>query len=169
VDGDLRNPSISRSLAPGAQIGLLQVVKNEATLDDVLFHDEQSGLKFLPSTGTRPLHTNETLASKSFANLIENLCEMYDYVIVDLPPMAPVVDVRATTQVIDSYIFVVEWGKTRKNLAQNQLFAAAAIHDRLLGAVLNKADVNVLERYEAYYGRNFYKNYYGSSYRDERA
>ena len=80
--------------------------------------------------------------------------------IVDLPPIAPVVDVRATINVIDSYVYVVEWGRTRINVVQHQLGGAPEIQSRLLGVVLNKANVKVLERYEYYYGSYYHKKYY---------
>jgi succinoglycan biosynthesis transport protein ExoP len=94
-------------------------------------------------------------------NLIDRLREAYDYIIVDLPPLAPVVDVRATTKIVDSYIYVIEWGQTRKNFVQQQLAAAPELHDLLLGVVLNKADIRVMGRYEEYYGSYYSKKYYG--------
>ena len=44
------------------------------------------------------------------------------------------------------------------NVVQNQLASAPEIFDRLLGVVLNKANISVLERYEYYYGKYYYKN-----------
>jgi polysaccharide biosynthesis transport protein len=122
-------------------------------------------LSFLPAViESRVFHTNEILASEGFNELIEKLRKVYDYIIVDFPPVAPVVDVRTTTEIIDSYIYVVEWGKTRINLVQHQLLGAPELHDRLLGVVLNKANVGVLARYESYYGRDYHKQYYGGQY-----
>ena len=46
------------------------------------------------------------------------------------------------------------------NVVQHQLAAAPELHDRLLGVVLNKANVRVLERYEYYYGRYYHNKYY---------
>ena len=72
-----------------------------------------------------------------------------------------VVDVRATTQIVDSYVFVVEWGRTRMNIVQRQLATTPELSARLLGVVLNKANLKILGRYEDYYGRYYYaKNYY---------
>jgi succinoglycan biosynthesis transport protein ExoP len=100
------------------------------------------------------------VASEAFRRLIDSLRQSYDYVIVDLPPMAPVVDVRATLNVIDSYLYVIEWGKTRIHAAQHQLATAPEVFDRLLGVVLNKANMGVLERYQYYYGSAYHKKYY---------
>jgi succinoglycan biosynthesis transport protein ExoP len=161
VDCDLRNPTLTRSLMPDAKIGILEVISGRVPLANAISIDEQSGLAFLPAViETRLLHTNEILASDALKRLIETLRKTYDYVIIDLPPVAPVVDVRATTQIIDSYIYVVEWGKTGINLVQHQLAGMPEVHSRLLGVILNKANLRVLERYEYYYGSYYHKKYY---------
>jgi succinoglycan biosynthesis transport protein ExoP len=165
LDGDLRNPSVTRALAPDAKAGILEVLNGRTALNDGLYTDEVTGLHFLPAvTDGRPLHTNEILASTALRNLVENLRKTYDYIIIDFPPLAPVVDVRATTEIVDSYIYVVEWGKTHTNLVQNKLLGCPEIYERLLGVVLNKANINVLARYEQYYGRYYYRNHYNGQY-----
>ena len=60
---------------------------------------------------TRLSHTNEILASAGMKKLIDALRQVYDYVLIDLPPLTPVVDVRSTAQFVDSYLFVIEWGR----------------------------------------------------------
>jgi succinoglycan biosynthesis transport protein ExoP len=161
VDADLRNPTLTRSLGSGAEVGLLQVLAGKVGLDAAVYTDEGTGLAMLPAViESRLAHTNEILASEAFKKLIDQLRQAYDYIIVDLPPLAPVVDVRATTGIIDSYVYVIEWGRTRMNIVQHQLAGAPELYERLLGVVLNKANVRVLERYEYYYGRYYYKRYY---------
>jgi succinoglycan biosynthesis transport protein ExoP len=165
LDGDLRNPSATRALAPDATAGVLEVLKGKLALDDALYIDDVTGLHFLPAVMSgRAAHTSEILGSSAFQNLIETLRKTYDYVIIDFPPLAPVVDVRATTLVVDFYLYVVEWGKTRTNLVQDRLLGCPEIHDRLLGVVLNKANINVLDRYESYYGKSYYRKHYGDQY-----
>jgi polysaccharide biosynthesis transport protein len=165
LDGDLRNPSLTRGLAPNAKAGLLEVLNGQMSLDDAMYVDEDTGLRFLPAVvNSRVTYTNEILASDNFKNFVESLRNDYDYVLIDLPPIAPVVDVRATTQIVDCYIYVIEWGKTQVKLVQHQLSGFPELQDRLLGVVLNKADVRVLQRYETYYGRYYYKNHYGGQY-----
>ncbi|WP_167559009.1 polysaccharide biosynthesis tyrosine autokinase [Bradyrhizobium canariense] len=162
LDGDLRNPTLTRAMMPDSKAGILEVLNGTMTLDDAVCLDEQTGLNFVPGPlKSRLVHTNEVLASDSLKSLIDDLRQKYDYIIIDLPPLAPVVDVRATTKIVDSYIYVVEWGQTRKNLVQSQLLAAPELYDLLLGVVLNKADIRVMGRYEDYYGSYYDKKYYG--------
>jgi succinoglycan biosynthesis transport protein ExoP len=164
IDGDLRNLTLSRKLGRGATAGLLQVLAGQIDLNDAVYTDPRSGLKFLPAViESRLAHTDEILGSKSLKRLLDALRPDYDYIIIDLPPLAPVSDARATVGIIDSYIYVIEWGRTKINVVQHHLGAAPEVQDRLLGIVLSKADVKTLARYEQYYGRNYYK-YYDARY-----
>jgi polysaccharide biosynthesis transport protein len=84
-----------------------------------------------------------------------------------MPPMAPVVDVRVTSTFVDSYIFVVEWGKTLMDVVRHNLRGSQEIQDKLLGVVLNKADTKRLARYESYHSHYYYnKNYARYGYVD---
>ncbi|MCK1434937.1 polysaccharide biosynthesis tyrosine autokinase [Bradyrhizobium sp. 15] len=161
VDADLRNPSLSSALQKDAKAGLVDVVTQKVKLEDVLSIDTQTGLTILSAGGTpKLLHTNEVLASKPMHDLVAQLRSKYDYVIIDMPPMAPVVDVRVTSSFVDSFVFVVEWGKTKVDVVRHNLRGAPEIQDKLLGVVLNKADTKLLARYEAYHGHYYYKKYY---------
>jgi succinoglycan biosynthesis transport protein ExoP len=162
IDGDLRNPALTRALAADATAGLIEVLEGKVNLEEVICTDGQTNLSFLPVViESRVVHTNEILASTAFRELLEDLRRTYEYIVIDLPPVAPVADVRAVTQVVDSFILVVEWGQTRMNLVQHQLAASPELNERLLGVVLNKVNVRALARYAPYYGRNYYKQYYG--------
>ena len=68
--------------------------------------------------------TSEFLASDATKILFDNLRQSYDYVVVDLSPLAPIVDVRATTHLVDSYFLVVEWGRTKIDVVKHALAAA---------------------------------------------
>jgi polysaccharide biosynthesis transport protein len=105
-------------------------------------------MALLPIILEEPLaHADEILSSQMFTNLIDQLRQLFDYIIVDLPPVAPVVDAMAVLPAIDSLVFVVEWGSARIGAVQHYL-AAPEIRERLLGAALNKANLRELQRYE---------------------
>jgi succinoglycan biosynthesis transport protein ExoP len=163
IDVDLRNPTLTRALSPNARLGLIDVLAETVRLQDVLYLDSETRLAFLPTVlESRLAHTSEILTSEAFRNFIDSLKKDYEYIILDLSPLAPVVDVRATTATVDSYLYVVEWGKTRINLVRRQLESAPELSERLLGVVLNKANVKTLERYEGHDGTYYNQKYYGS-------
>jgi succinoglycan biosynthesis transport protein ExoP len=151
VDCDLRAPRLTRVLAPGAKAGLLEVMSGDASLGDVIWTDQSKRLSFLPAVATaRVPHTAEIIGAEEMQALFERLRGAYDYIIVDVTPLVPIIDVRATEGFIDHYIFVVEWGRTKIDLVERSLKEAAGIYNKILGAVLNKVDSGDLKRYEGY-------------------
>jgi polysaccharide biosynthesis transport protein len=166
IDGDLRNPSLTKSMTPHATSGLIDVISGAMRYEDVICTDPETGLHFLPTVIDVPIaHTSELLASASMRNLIEALSKQYDYVIVDLSPLAPIIDVRSTGHFIPSYVLIVEWGKTNIEVLERALAGARGLQENLLGVVLNKADTDLLKRYEGY--GNAY--YYHPNYSSQRA
>jgi capsular exopolysaccharide synthesis family protein len=145
IDGDLRNPTISRVMAADATSGLIEVLAGEVGLDAAV--RSVRGLAFLPMVAASG-RGNELLGSEALKLLVERLRETYDYVVIDLPPLGPVAEVRATAGLVDFYVQVIEWGRSRKNTVRQQLQAAPEIHERLLGAVLNKVDLAEFGRHE---------------------
>ncbi|MCK1404945.1 polysaccharide biosynthesis tyrosine autokinase [Bradyrhizobium sp. 76] len=161
LDCDLRNPSLTRALAPGAELGLLDVVSGKRLLTDVIWTDPSTSLAFLPMVAkTRLSHTNEILASVGMKKLIDALREVYDYILIDLPPLTPVVDVRSTNQIVDSYLFVIEWGQTSVESVERALSSAPLVYDNLMGVVLNKADLEVMRNYSRNAQDNYKTSYY---------
>ena len=159
VDCDLRRRSLSDDLAPNATAGIIDVLTEAASLDEVIWSDPLTNLSFLPAVvRSRLTHTSEVLASVGMKRLFARLRESHDYVIVDLSPLAPVVDVRAATHLVDTYLFVVEWGKTNIEVVERALNAARGVYDNLLGVILNKVDFVRLGQYDygAYYTRYGY-------------
>jgi len=161
LDCDLRHPALTRALAPGVRAGLLEVLADKAELSDLVWTEPDTGLHFLPAAvPSRLSHASEILASEATRTLFERLRETYDYVIADLSPLAPVVDVRVMTPLLDSFLFVVEWGRTKFEVAEHALSNSNGVHDNLLGIVLNKTDMNAFGRYESYRGNYYYNRYY---------
>jgi polysaccharide biosynthesis transport protein len=164
LDADLRNPGLSRKLIPEAKVGLLEVLANQVRIEDALCVDPDTRLVFLPAVvNERMAHSSEVLACEGMKILFERLRQSYEYIIVDLPPLAPVVDVRAMTHLVDSFVFVIEWGRTKIDVVEHALRMAPSVYDNLLGVVLNKADLNLFGRYESH-RRNYYYNRHYARY-----
>jgi polysaccharide biosynthesis transport protein len=164
IDSDIRNPSLTARLAPGAKQGLLEVMLGQSSIEDVVWVDPLTGMAFLPCViDSRLSNAGEMLGSEAMANLFKRLRESYDRIIVDLSPLAPVADVRATGKLVDSYVLVVEWAQTKIDVVEYALAEAPAIAERLLGVVLNKVDIGVMSRYDSHRGK-YYHNRYDKRY-----
>jgi polysaccharide biosynthesis transport protein len=162
VDCDLRNPSLSRRLAPNADHGILEVTAGRTTLKNALWTDQSTNLTFLPAVTNNPrICSSDILSADATAKLFENLQSKYDYVLVDLAPLMPIVDTRATRAFVDCYVCVIEWGRTTSDAVKYAFRDAHNISENMLGIVLNKADINELRRYYPT-GENYYRNkHYG--------
>lgn len=165
IDADLRNPGASRALAPQSERGLFEIITEKAFLPELLFMDPKTKLAFLPNLTKRRIpYSAELLASNAMTELLNAAKTSFDYIVVDLPPMGAVVDARAIADKIDSYIMVVEWGRTKRSLVRSALRANAAIAEKCVGVVLNKVDLKkqnlYVEQEENYYNQESYRRYY---------
>ena len=161
VDCDLRNPSISRHLAPTAKTGLLDIIAGKTTLEEVTWADPITKMAFLPTViKSRLANSSEHFSSAAIKTLFEKLRERYDYIIVDFSPIAPIIDVRATTHLVDSFVFVIEWGRTKIDVVEHALDKAPGIYENLLGVVLNKVDMDKFGRYATHHEDYYYNKHY---------
>jgi polysaccharide biosynthesis transport protein len=167
IDTDLRNPGTTRAIGQHAQAGLIQVLTEGLPYTSVLLHDPASGLDVLPVVVKRRItHSSELLASPQMHQLLSRVSAEYDYVVLDLPPLAPVVDARSIAGRIDGFIMVVEWGVVSRKVVQQTLVAEHQIAERTLGVVLNKVDVQKLKLYREYGSSDYYSSRYSSYYVD---
>jgi polysaccharide biosynthesis transport protein len=165
VDCDLRNPSLSHRLAPNADHGILDVIAGRIRLEEVLWTERSTNLTFLPGAiNNRFMYSSDFLAADATNEFFKSLRSSYDYVLVDLSPLMPVVDVRATSVFTDCYICVIEWGCTKINSVKYAFKDAQNISENVLGIVLNKADIDQLSSYYPI-GENPYRNKYYEQYR----
>jgi capsular exopolysaccharide synthesis family protein len=157
VDCDLRNPTLSRTLAPDAHVGFLDVVAGNVALTDAIWSDPTTNMAFLPMV-SNPLLPNgtESLGSEAARSIFDTLQIKFDYVIVDLAPLVAAVDVRATSHFIDSYVLVIEWGTTKLDAVQYALRQAPGLQENIVGTVLNKVDMAALGHYDSYGAKYYY-------------
>jgi capsular exopolysaccharide synthesis family protein len=160
IDCELRNGGLSGQFAPKAKGGLLEVVARQATVNDFMWRDPITNLHFLPVVKVAGGHDQNAkeqlspaalfqrtqLAPIGLKALLESVQDSYDYVILDLPPITPVADVKAISHLVDAFILVIEFGRTSQQVVIDALNAAPMVREKLLGAVLNKADPNELRR-----------------------
>jgi polysaccharide biosynthesis transport protein len=139
VDCDLRNPALSLSLTPTAQVGLLDIISGEQSIERVVWRDPLTGMDFLPAANTAGLaNTAQLLSTNAVRGLFQDLRRRYEYIIVDLSPLLPVVDVRATTDFVDFYLFTIEWARTPFEMVRAALSSSREVYRKIGGFVLNK-------------------------------
>jgi succinoglycan biosynthesis transport protein ExoP len=167
IDGDMRNPGLSRSLSTPAESGLVEAILGEKRWPDVVRVTGRTGLAVIPNVvGGRLSHTSELLSGPGMANIINAARGTFNYIIVDLPPFGPVVDAKAFEPHVDGFVLVAEWGATPRYLVRTALQNEPQIAAKVLGVVLNKTDMGKLGRYGHYGAAEHYLDRYSSYYRE---
>ncbi len=165
IDADLRNPGLSRTLKTPPQAGLIEAVLGEVPWTNAVKVDPRTKLAILPvAVRDHLLHTSELLSSQGMQHLMENARKMFDYIIVDLAPLGPVIDAKAFAPQVDAFLLVTEWGATPTNLVRDVLEQEPQINSRILGVILNKTDMSELPRYSDFGGTERYRQKYVSYY-----
>ena len=156
IDGDLHLRKLTATLAPDAREGLIEALEDPSRLPDLVCKRQRSGLDVLPCVfPIRIPNAAELLASREMELLLAAARQSYDYVIIEIAPVMSVVDVKMIERFIDGFIFVIEWGQTKRALVLDALSNASVIGDRIIGMVLNKADPAELRSIESYKGQRF--------------
>ena len=110
----------------------------------------------LPIVSARPiLNIADVLASENMRLLLQRLRDSYDIVLIDLPPLRPVVDSLAISPLLDGVVLAAEWGRTPLPTLAEAAHALRAAEARIVGAVLTKVDgrAGMFDKASAYYGR----------------
>jgi exopolysaccharide transport family protein len=160
VDCDLRVRSLSRTLAPNAMTGIVDVICGDRSLEETVWRDPATNLFFLPSVEQTLAVSSDVLRAEATKALIDDLRTSFDIVIVDLPPLAPIVDVSAAAHLVDCMILVIEWGRTKISVVRHALDTAPSVHQAVIGAVLNKTKMDELHQYDVRSKTMYYNKYY---------
>jgi succinoglycan biosynthesis transport protein ExoP len=164
VDSDLHRPSLTERVAPDAKKGLKEALLQPKDLSDFVVRKERLNLDVLPCPfSDRVPNAAELLGSTEMAELVDTARAAYDLVVIEVPPMASVVDYKMIARYCDRFVFVIEWGKTSQRMVLECLDDASAFRDRIACMVLNKVDPTSLRSIERYKGNRF-RDYY----RDEK-
>lgn len=162
IDCDLRRPLVHRHLKMDIGPGLVQLLADEVSMEDVLRRDEPSGAYVLTAGGT-PANPTDIITSEHFARLLNNLKSAFDLIVIDSSPVLAVSDSRILSRMVDKTIFVVRWAETRREVVRLGLKQILEAGGDLAGVVLSMVNVKKHSRYGYgdsgyYYGR--YRKYY---------
>ncbi len=113
VDGDLRNPSVARRMGLEGSVGLTTVLLGNAELDDVVQRWGDTDL-FVLAAGQVPPNPSELLGSQPMQDLFAKMTQDYDFVLVDSPPVVPVIDAVLIDKLTGGTLMVVASNRTKK-------------------------------------------------------
>lgn len=147
IDADLRNPGMHNHLGAPQGPGLSEYLMGQADEYSVLQRGPMPNLFFLPAGRVVP-SAPELLANGRLKLLLQRLEPVFDWIIMDSPPVIPVADSTLLAGFCDGIVMVVRSNSTPSDLARR---AREEFQDKLLlGVVLNGAPAGKQSKY--YYG-----------------
>ncbi|MEO6654647.1 MAG: CpsD/CapB family tyrosine-protein kinase [Pyrinomonadaceae bacterium] len=153
IDSDLRMPSLADYLGIETDKGLSHVLAGTATLTESIVRLQPAGLHILPGGEARH-DVAELISGPKFKEILREAREMFDYIIIDAPPLGIFTDATVLINQADGAMLVVRANRT-KYAALDRILELLP-KDRMLGVVLNQSE-DVLEESQYKYGASNYR------------
>jgi capsular exopolysaccharide synthesis family protein len=154
IDSDLRQPCATDYLGIEATVGLSEVLGGQLRVEDAIVRLDPAGLYLLPGGKPRD-DVAELLSGPSYARLLSDVRRMFDYIIIDAPPLGIFTDANVLMNRADGALLVVRAGKTKYNELDKLLEQLPK--ERLMGVVLNRAEQQP-DATSYYYQHRYYNN-----------
>ncbi|MDF2486354.1 MAG: polysaccharide biosynthesis protein [Herbinix sp.] len=162
IDADLRRSVLAGRYRVGeVQGGLTHYLIGEKKLDEVVKDTDINNMDVIFAGATCP-NPAELLNHQRFEDMINILKEIYDYVIIDTPPLGSVIDGAIISRICDGAVLVLEANLISYRFAHDVKEQLKKSNCKILGAILNKVPIDKQGYYGRYYGKHYGK-YYGAS------
>ncbi|MBO1198297.1 CpsD/CapB family tyrosine-protein kinase [Staphylococcus simiae] len=139
IDADMRRPKIHKRFSFNNNYGLSNVISNQVTFDKALIYDEKTNVDVL-TAGTMPPNPSELLDSKNFIDFLDHIKDIYDYIIIDTPPILPVTDALVIGKLVDKTILVINSKATPKDVVVEAKERLDNLNIPIFGVVLNQVN-----------------------------
>lgn len=154
VEGDLRSPRIHHPFNLDCENGVYDYILQNKQLKDIVKHTEY-GVDVV-TRGDKIENPSAVIASQKFKDLIAAGREVYDYVLLDCPPVLEISDYIHTSTCTDGTIFCVAYGQTKKHNVKEAVSLLKQSNINILGSVYTMVD----HIHSKAYGNNRYYGYY---------
>lgn len=153
IDGDLRRSSLKQYLmVPEKTKGLSEALTGQAKNYIKATNIENL---YVILSGKRPPNPTDILSTDQFSEIIKELKDVFDYVIIDTPPMSVAMDASIIGRVSDGVVLVIRNEFAKKKAVRRCKLEMERNGCRIVGAVLNRVKKNQMD-YNAYgYGKYY--------------
>jgi capsular exopolysaccharide synthesis family protein len=155
IDCDWRSPNLHRLFRCSNQGGLAALLENDTVvLEDIIKRDPASGADVITAGDLAPRLAHQMISGR-MQLILETFAKNYDLVVIDSPPVLVGADVLSISRLVDKVVYVVRWGKTRREVAFDGLKQIIEARGQVAGVVLSRVDS---KRYRSYgYGKLDYE------------
>ena len=167
VDGDLRIPSIAKKMNTQSTPGLTEVLMGKENLDIYNFKSILLDTWYIMPAGSIPPNPSELLGSERMEKALNQFRELFDYIIVDLPPVNIVSDAVSISPLITGMVVVVREEYTERKELERCFRQLKLSNVNVLGCVMNSSKLGSgsYGKYKKYKYYRYYRHYYKSDYK----
>ncbi len=170
LEADMRLPNIAKRLDLLDKPGLSNVLTGQCNVGDSIqkYVGKYGSKMTVISSGDVPPMPSELLGSANMKSLLAYLAEIFDAIIVDLPPVSVVTDALSVSPWVTGMVVVVRENYCDKRILKDVMYQFEQTGTKILGIVFNGANesAGAPVKYKHYY-RHYYKNY-SSRYQNAR-
>jgi polysaccharide biosynthesis transport protein len=162
VDADLRQSRLHAPFHARRQPGLSDLIAGRVKASDALQATRYANLQLL-AAGSRAANPAELLGSTRMREVLDALRTLYQWVVVDTPPVLAMADTPVLCPLADAVVLVVASEESQWPIVRRAVEQITSVGGRLAGTVLNRVD---LERNTYYYGQyygTYARSYYASA------
>lgn len=149
IDADMRRPRLHHVFGMDNTEGLSAILSSEITEAETLAKINQYNDTniYLLSSGAIPPNPAELLGSDQMKGLLDLAGDFFHYIVIDSPPVASFTDGALISAIVDGVILVVHGGKTSQQVVKRTRQMLQEIGAKIIGVVLNKADIRAGDYY----------------------
>lgn len=168
VDADMRRPRVHAIFDIAQEPGLSNLLVGDCKPSESIRKTSVQNLCVLPA-GMIPPNPAELLGSKRCEEFFATLGQNFDWVILDSPPVLAVADASILANTATGVVFVVGADQTSRQAARAALEQLEGVQAHVIGAVLNRVDLEKNPYYYSAYYRKEYSRYYQQASRPSRS
>ncbi|NUI81619.1 polysaccharide biosynthesis tyrosine autokinase [Staphylococcus borealis] len=150
IDGDMRKPTQHYHFETTNYDGLSNLTIGKSDFDKAIRSTRINNLDLLTS-GPIPPNPSELIASSNFTSILDKLFSIYDFILIDTPPVISVTDAQVYLRNVDDCVLVIDTEHNNKNEIKKAKRLIEQADGHLLGAILNKTPKEKSSTYY-YYG-----------------
>ena len=155
IDADMRKSVMAgRNTSVEAPVGLSEVLTGLVAVKDCLYTTQCENLSIM-FAGKYPPNPVELLGGPYFESLLQEARKVYDYVLIDVPPLGSVIDAAVVAAKCDGTILVISDNQVRYRQAIEVAEQLKKSGSKILGVVRN----NIKKKEDGYYKKYYKKSY----------
>ncbi|MFH2035510.1 MAG: CpsD/CapB family tyrosine-protein kinase [Candidatus Zixiibacteriota bacterium] len=158
IDFDLRRPMIHKLFGLSVQKGIVEILTNAVSSRNLIKKTSHENLDIL-TAGVIVHNPSDIFNGAAIHRVIEEMKFYYDLILVDSPPLIPVLDPIVLLEEMDGAIMVVKAGATGKDIIERARDLLNNQKDKVIGVVVN----NLNQSLPYYYNHNYYGYHYKST------